>query len=249
MAANVDELQRNVTILKSKIIKGDWIKEDVQKLLDPLKKTLEDGSLYESIQSECDDRAELWQSNYRPTEVLFQTTVVESNTELLRSLSERILVFEKNNLQLKEEVNKLKEKCKILDKIKKYRLTLMIGQLAVEIERKIVNTVLLDLLTSDQHINTIAQMEMAIQGNDGYDDVFETEDIRETARQRWNNLKSKFSWKGKHTRYIQGLKHDQILIAHPSFDQRKIEEALKTGDLNVRDKELFEELLKIYKQL
>ena len=72
---------------------------------------------------------ELWQSN---SELLFQT--VSDSNKLLQLLSEKMSVLEKDNLELKEEVERLKEKCKVLDEIKKYRLTLMIGQLAVEIE-------------------------------------------------------------------------------------------------------------------
>lgn len=197
-----------------------------------------------AMQKESDDRVDLWQNS---CEVLFQT-VVESN-DLLQSLYMRMSALEEDYLEMKEEVKSLSDKCRVLDE-KNDTLTLMTGQLAVEIERKIVDTVLLDLLTSDQHMNTIADMETAIRGNsDDDDDVFETDDGRDTARSRWLNLKSRFSWKGKHTRYIQELKRERNLIANPSVDRRKIEEALKTGAIKVRDEKLFKEFLKIHENL
>ena len=197
-----------------------------------------------AMQKESDDRVDLWQNS---CEVLFQT-VVESN-DLLQSLYMRMSALEEDYLKMKEEVKSLSDKCRVLDE-KNDTLTLMTGQLAVEIERKIVDTVLLDLLTSDQHMNTIADMETAIRGNsDDDDDVFETDDGRDTARSRWLNLKSRFSWKGKHTRYIQELKRERNLIANPSVDRRKIEEALKTGAMKVRDEKLFKEFLKIHENL
>ena len=197
-----------------------------------------------AMQKESDDRVDLWQNS---CEVLFQT-VVESN-DLLQSLYMRMSDLEEDYLEMKEEVKSLSDKCRVLDE-KNDTLTLMTGQLAVEIERKIVDTVLLDLLTSDQHMNTIADMETAIRGNsDDDDDVFETDDGRDTARSRWLNLKSRFSWKGKHTRYIQELKRERNLIANPSVDRRKIEEALKTGAIKVRDEKLLKEFLKIHENL
>ena len=198
-----------------------------------------------AMQKESDDRVDFWQNS---CEVLFQT-VVESNDLLQQSLYMRMSALEEDYLKMKEEVKSLSDKCRVLDE-KNDTLTLMTGQLAVEIERKIVDTVLLDLLTSDQHMNTIADMETAIRGNsDDDDDVFETDDGRDTARSRWLNLKSRFSWKGKHTRYIQELKRERNLIANPSVDRRKIEEALKTGAIKVRDEKLLKEFLKIHENL
>ena len=251
MAATLDELRRNISILQSKIKSDDWNKSDVLKFLDPLKQGIEAGSLYESIQNESGDRADLWQSD---CDVLFQM-VVDSN-ELLRSLYERVSALEKDNLELKEEVRKLKEEVRrlseksgIFDEFKNDGLTIMTGQVAIEIEQRILDTVLSDLLTCDQHINTLDDMEKVIQDDDDDDDdVFETDDRRDTARRRWAELKSRFSWKRKHTRYIQELKCKRNPIAHPKVDRRKIGEALKMGTIKVRDQKLFEEFLQIHEQ-
>lgn len=63
----------------------------------------------------------------------------------------------------------------------------MIGQLAMEIEQRILDTVLFDLLTSDQHINTIDDIEKVLRDDDD-DDVFETPNRHDTARRRWAEL-------------------------------------------------------------
>ena len=245
MAETIDELLRNVSVLKSKIASGNWNQSDVRKFLSLLKQAgIEDGSLYETLQNESGNRARLWQSN------LFQT-VVESNDFLL-SLSKKVSAFEEDILELKEAVRKLKEGVrKLKEEVGIFEndvdeLTIMTGQLAMEIEQKILDTVLFDLLTCDQHINTIHDMEKVIQDDD--DDVFESNDRRDTARRRWAELKSRFSWKGKHTRYIQELKCKRNPITHPRVDRRRIDEALKMGTLKVRDQKLFEEFLQIHER-
>ena len=153
-------------------------------------------------------------------------------------------------MELKEEVRKLKEEVGVFENDE---LTIMTGQLAMEIEQKILDTVLFDLLTCDQHINTIHDMEKVIQDDDDDDndgDVFESNDRRDTARRRWAELKSRFSWKGKHTRYIQELKckRNPITHGHLRVDRRRIDEAFKMGTLKVRDQKLFEEFLQIHEQ-
>ena len=154
--------------------------------------------------------------------------------------------FEEDILELKEEVRKLKEQVGVFENDE---LTIMTGQLAMEIEQTILDTVLFDLLTCDQHINTIHDMEKVIQDDDDNDDdVFESNDRRDTARRRWAELKSRFSWKGKHTRYIQELKYKRNPITQPRVDRRRIDEALKMGTLNVRDQKLFEEFLQIHER-
>jgi Cu/Ag efflux protein CusF len=180
--------------------------------------------------------------------------VVVFAAEVLAEISERLSALEKVQLKLKERIKKLrKEKCKILDEFhdmdKKARLTHMTGLFAEKFEQKIIDWVLGDLVTPDQCLYTIDHMEGALRGDDdNYDDVFETEGDLETANRRWSEFKSEFSWQGRYTRYIKHLKENQIM-SHLSFEQREMEEALETGALKVRDRELFKEFLRIHEHL
>ena len=189
------------------------------------------------------DSDEIWQND---CEILLK--VVVHCTDMAILLHEKLIGIQSSNLELKEEVKWLREECKVLDEIENHRLTLMVGQLAFEVEQRIIERVLAGLVRSDQHIRTIVQLEMAIKRKEGFDDVFESEEDRKTAASKWTAFKDQFSWKGRHSRYIKELKDVRLPIAHPKCDLKIIQEALANGTFVVRDKKLFKEFLKIYEQ-
>ena len=186
-------------------------------------------------------------------------TVVVFDAKVLAHISQRLSALEKDQLELKERIKQLrKQKYKMLDKFlennKKGRLIHMMGLFAAEFERKIIDWVLGDIVPPDQCLHSLDEMERALRGEDcdNYDDVFETEGDIEAANRRWSEFKSEFSWQERHTRYIKHLKENRIvmmMISCPRFEQREMEEALKTGALKVRDRELFEEFLRIHEYL
>ena len=125
------------------------------------------------------------------------------------------------------------------------RLQLKIGQVAYVVENAIVNEVLAGLTNSNPHINSIVELEKAIKGKSNFVDVFNTNEDRECAGRRWKELKHNLKWSHSHHRYIIELKGNRIPIAHPTFDEHSLREALDRGGLQnvVRDEKLFRDFL------
>ena len=188
---------------------------------------------------DCSD-AEVWQNDCK---VLLEAVSYGMESAIL--LFDGLIRSESTQRKLNEEVRLLRERCSVLGKIQKLRLKLMVRQVAFDIEGRIIDRVLTGLVA---HVNTIAELEMAIKRQRNFEDLFENECDRKTAASRWAAFKDKFSWKGRHTRYIQELKDTYLSAAHPKCDLKVIREALVNCTFEVRDKNLLNEFLKIYEQ-
>ena len=226
-ATQVQTFRRTVESFKTKLASGSMYTAE---------------SMFEdlSVLSECLDSVELWETD---GEILFQAIV--SCSDLVKTAIERIDILEKENSHFKEQLKQLNEKCRLLENS---GLKLMAGQLAFEIEQGVVSKILPGI-SPNKHVNTIYEMEKAIKGKPNFADIFDTEDARKKAEISWNTLKHRLGWTGRHYRFIQELKQLRLPIAHPNFDPKTIRESLESGALQISDRQLFAEFLKIYDQL
>ena len=152
---------------------------------------------------------------------------------------------------LKESIEDLKERIKTLEedakKMNRNKHSLVVGQVAFDVERFVVSHVLNGLIGPEPvYINTIEDLESVIDADEDYDDVLSAEETQ-VAGERWKELKEKLHWNSKHFRYIKTLKYYHVESAHPVIDPTMAEAALEV--IPEVDKETFEELLYIYKGL
>lgn len=181
-------------------------------------------------------------------ENIFMT--MSKGTETLKA-SEDVEDFEKNYSKMKQMLEDLKKTCTELRKMEEDKLRLLKGQLAFETRNGIVELVLDGLVSPDEYIVDITDMEMAIEGKPGYDDVFKTEKDRALAESKWKQLQSELGWTGKHSRYIQNLIEEYYVPLTDDFklDTKVFEDALDCGILKVEDGDPFLELLELSKKI
>ena len=111
---------------------------------------------------------------------------------------------------------------------------LIVGQVAFLTDEAILTYVVKDPKKRDLY--NIYQMEEAISKTKHFEDVFTNEE-RQIAAKRWDELKKTIGWQDKHYRFVTSLKQMRIESAHPkvseeelkrAIDQASIDEALKS---------------------
>ena len=133
-------------------------------------------------------------------------------------------------------------------KLEESERKLVVGQIAFEVDQVVLDVVLKGIGSPEElAIFTISAMERAIKKKDNYLDAFRSEAERQEVEKRWNVLKSKLGWKGRHFRYIRELKNLRLSSAHPKLDIEATRKALaqlhRTKCLTAQTKDTCEEFL------
>ena len=179
--------------------------------------------------------------------ILFEFVIAQA--DILKTLVEKIESLEKENSEMECKLQEIFEKCQKLSDIGANRLKRMMGQFAFKIERAVVDRVLDGLIDSDEYVATIADMEKAINGKPNYIEIFKTEKDRESAEKAWIKLKQELRWTGKHFRYVQELKEHYMPTIACRSNIEILQQMIAYGNSQIKDKELFMELLEISKTL
>ena len=143
----------------------------------------------------CDEGAELWATD---CETLLITVIAYK--DLVHTLIEKLQRLED---QTSNQLQELIERYRLLEnrikELEESRLKLMVGQLAFELNRAVVHKVLANILDPDQEqIDTIGDMEKAIEGISNFDDIFKTKEDKKNAEKKWETLKRELHWRGMH---------------------------------------------------
>lgn len=168
--------------------------------------------------------------------------LLQQHAELIKSIVKRL---EEGDKKITDDYGLLKEKVDSLEErvtqLEADRRTLMVCQLAFIIQEAVMNRV---LLGRRRGIYTIKQLEKAVENKGRYAIRDPTE--REAARVRWEELKVKLNWTYEHSCYIDELKGQRLPKAHPEFDPAVAKKDVESGIVDVLDKEMFMECLKMW---
>ena len=203
--------------------------------------TIDTEKLYETLLEECDsDEASFWETN---CEILVE--VVCGLREAVDTLINKVKQTESRNDELASKLAELQSKHTRLEESER---KLVVGQIAFEVDQVVLDVVLKDIGSCEElAIFTISTMERAIKKKDNYLDVFKSEAERQEVEKRWNILKSKVGWKGRHFRYIRELKTLRLSSAHPKLDIEATRKALaqlyRTKSVTIQTKDTCEEFL------
>ena len=161
-----------------------------------LKKELDSNTFKEEILEESKDETK----SEVNTEVL--CSVVSNFYELIECLTLRVSVLTKEVEELRIQ---LEESAKQLEAWKEDRIQLMLGQLAVEVEKAIIDKVLTEVIGSpDEHyVNTIKDMQKALKRKANFADVLTDDSNHEKATKKWKELQKTLNWKDIHFQYYQ----------------------------------------------
>ena len=155
---------------------------------------------------------------------------------------------------LKRERRDLDKTCSKLDE---YEQKLYAGQLACMVQEALVSKVLEvsfggsespKRIAGQLRISTITQLQMAIDGEENYRDVF-SDELREIVERNWSKLKNALKWEGKHFRCLKILKQVRVPIAHPQVNQETMKTAVCKLPLKPFIKETCIELIEIPSKL
>ena len=213
-----------------------------------LREELRSGALKEQIITECTDETK----SKVNTEVL--CSIISNFYELIECLDLKVSNLQKelsdlNNLvqDLKVQIKKL---TKELEAQKGDYIQLMVGQLAFEVEKAIINEVLTEFIgpPCEHCVFTIAHMQKALERKANFADIFKDDSTLEKAKKKWEGLQQKLGWKNLHFRYIWHLKDSRVAVAHPEFEEAVVTKAIKEGKVD-QYKEACTELLKMFKEL
>ena len=199
----------------------------------------------EVICQECDEKPELWESDS-----IMLVQAMSSYNELVTTCLKKIEAIQDENVKIKATLQSMKDRITSLEEeLKQLNLDknkLIIGQVAFEIEKAIVSSILDELIGPHHYINAIEDMERAISGEDSnYADVL-TDNQREEAEQSWKDMKLELDWHPRHFRYVE---QHRISTAHPDINEVKVKYALENGALPESETKLFSELFTMYKSL
>ena len=250
MSSRVEEIRRNVRFLKSQVDRGIINRTTLKQFKDTCDNSL---TLIEELAEKFGDNPQLWETE---REFLFQT-LIDVN-DLVKTAFGKIELLEEANDKLKEEVKNLQEKANKLEVIvkdlkqDKEKITtqkLIIGQVAINVDRNVPKLVLDELVGPDHFIYSIREMELAIEGqHKNYADVFQNEMERKTAEQKWEALQKKLNWSPKLFRYMQDLRKERGNIAHPDVDKDSILAAMEKN-IPQKHEKLFLQLFRIHEEL
>ncbi len=243
MAQDILSIQRRVASINDQLKGGHSIDST---LIEQLQMDI--GVVLEVVCLECEADPEQWESN----SMMLVEAISDYNGLVITCLKKIDAIKDENTkikaalISLKDKINALEEEVKQLS-IDRDRLVL--GQVAFEIERAIVSSILDKHIGPNHYINGIEDMERAIRGVDSnYVDVL-TEEKKRVADKRWRDLQQALNWYPQHFRYMKSLKWHRISAAHPKINVAKVEVALKNGALPESETKVFNELFAMYKIL
>ena len=244
----IEEVDRKAKKLLSQLKTGEIKHED----LIVLKQDLNSKTFNEEILEECTDETK----SAVNTEVLL--SVVSNFYELIECLNLGLKVSTqtkdseiegliKQVRELKIQVERL---TKQLEELKKDRTQLMIGQLAVEVEKAIIDKVLTNVIGSPKHyVSTLKDMEKALKRKPYFADILTDDSNHEKATKKWKELQRELNWEEIHFRYIKSLKKSRVAVAHPKFEAAMIQNAIKENKVDQHTEEACNELMKLLEKL
>ena len=234
----IEEVDRKAKALLSQHKASGQMK---QSDLKALKQELDSETFKQEIFQECTDVTKSADN----TEVL--VSVVSNFYQLIECLDQTVV-------QSTEEIKKLKiqvkELVKQLEELKEDRTRLMLGQLAFEVEKAIIDEVLTGIIGSpDKHyVNTIKDMQDALGRTENFADVLSDDSNLQKAMKKWKDLQETLNWKDIHFRYIMNLKSFRVPVAHPKFDAAIVVNAIKENKVG-QHKRACNELLEMLEKL
>jgi regulator of replication initiation timing len=233
----LEEVDRKIKVLMSQLNEsGEMKHKDVIALKDELaSKTFKEEVL---IDSEDETKS------VDNTEVLL--SVVSSLYELIECLEKKVSTLSRDVKELKEKV---KEATEELEALKGDHIKLILGQLAFEVEKAIVNEVLTEVIGSpdEYFITTIADMQNALMRQANFADVFTDDSNCERATKKWKDLQKTLDWKDYHFRCISYLKYSRVSVAHPKFEVSTIRKAINDDKVGQHKKACTELLMMLDK--
>ena len=183
----------------------------------------------------------------------------------LTALTEKITCNERRH---KDEVAILNKK---IETLTCNELTLMVGQLAFEVETEIIEKVLQDCANPQHNIHHLDELLDAITGKATYNDIFHLNDDdcdccddgdstcicatnRKKAKEAWDRLKVKLGLQKQFFNAMRTVKHFRRGLAHPPFDLQLVVDTVAKGivreiESDCKKKFQCQALIKLYKEL
>lgn len=248
--SQVEVFRRGVDCLKTKVSDIEKVDETTLAAIGEVENQLQDNRVYLSIVSECCDNYDLWETD---SESLFEAVITYK--DLVHSLVEKIQELEERNSQLNEEIKKVSERYRLLErrvqKFEGFCLKSIAAHLGHKINEAVISKVLANIVDFEQeHISTIGDMEKAILGKRNYEDIFKTEEDKKKAELNWEKLKCELGWEQKCYRYLKKIAQFHMQVSHPAINLELIKKALDKDDsFPLPERELFIACLKIYERL
>ena len=237
ICSRIEEVDRKAKTLLSQLkTSGQMNHKD----LIALKSELTSKTFKEEVLEECKDE----NKSAVNTDVLF--SVVSNFYELIECLEQKVSTLSKDVRELMEKVKEANEK---LETWKGGRNQLILGQLAFEVEKAIVNEVLAAIIGSPDkyYITTIADMQSALEKKAYFSDVLADDSNHKNATKRWKDLQMTLEWKDYHFRCISHLKRSRVPAAHPKFEAAEVTKAIKEGEVGHHEKACTELLMMLEK--
>ena len=208
-----------------------------------------DYTVLEELQTDIEVVLAVFSQDYdaiRKSDCIMLVKAISSHNELVTTCLNKIEATQHENIKLKDRINTLEEEVK---RLSLDRNKLVLGQVALEIEKAIVSIILDKLIGPHHYIYAIQDMEHAIYGEGtNYADVL-TEEGKRVAENDWRKLKQELQWSSRHFRYMKSLKQHRISVAHPRINEAEIKHALENWALPESEAILFNELFTMYKML
>ena len=238
VCSRIEEVdQKAETLLSQFKASGQMKHED----LIALKNELTSKTFKEEVLEECKDE----NKSAVNTDVLF--SAISNLCKLIECLEQKVSTLSENVRELTEKVKEANEK---LEAWKGDRIQLILGQLAFEVEKAIVNEVLAAIIGSPDkyYITTIADMQSALEKKAYFSDVLADDSNHKNATKRWKDLQTTLDWKDYHFRCISYLKRSRVSAAHPKFEVADVTKAIKEGKVD-QHKKACTELLMMFEKL
>ena len=127
----------------------------------------------------------------------------------------------------------------------------MVGQLAYEVERRIVDHVLTKIIGPPQRlfINSLTNLQQALNREQNFTQPLRDDAKHEEAKKRWEDLQEQMGWTEHHYRCIEFLKSNyHVHTAVPELDIPALKAAIKEQETFPHKSEC-EELLSILSKI
>lgn len=152
----------------------------------------------------------------------------------------------------KKEVEKLKSDMEALvEKDKEHYIHLLVGQLAFEVDKAIIDQVLTEFIgpPSKHHIYSVKDLERIVTGQQYYTQILSGDSMLQEVTRKWNILQKRIGWDGLCFRRIKHLKDLRKRDAHPEFDPNFMQKLLDDNEIDDEYKGDCQCLLKMLKEV
>ena len=218
---------------------------DIRKRLEKISVRIQNGSY---SKPECQEFTDL----VGQVILLIQT---DDNIDLedIAAILECSLISVNYLVELKEKVAFLEEKVTFLEEEnERYRIQLLIGQVASSLEEEIVKKILKNTGSERFHV-TLQQIEDTINGKKSRllpEKFLETPEQKQKADDNWSHVKLEYKVEGEHYSLISKFKSGRNPIAHPCVTLSEAKRILESAKfVSDGDQKSCLELLKILESM